>query len=109
MAPQPSPTTYPAAVALKGAEWPTRESLGKVFQSMRKPQSTNMSVPNPQNEREILFKMILSPAVLCEVWVCSSRPIRSRQVDRTAAVEHQWAKQVVDTSQRLDQEQEERS
>ena len=27
MAPQPSPTTYPSAVALKGAEWPTRDSL----------------------------------------------------------------------------------
>lgn len=27
IAPQPSPTTYPSAVALKGAEWPTRDSL----------------------------------------------------------------------------------
>lgn len=27
IAPQPSPTTYPSAVALKGAEWPVRDSL----------------------------------------------------------------------------------
>lgn len=27
IAPHPSPTTYPSAVALKGAEWPTRDNL----------------------------------------------------------------------------------